>query len=293
MAYANPLEIICHRVVWAVVLLAAVLALRGRLGQWRELGRRQFAGLALSGGLISINWLVFVWALLNDRMVEASLGYYINPLLSVLLGGLFFGEWLRPVQVAAVALAAVGVANELLAVGVVPWAGLTLATSFAFYGLVRKRLGVDAALGLGIETTLMLPLALAVLAWQTLDGVGTLVQGTPAQVALLAAGGAVTVFPLVCFAAAALRLPLAVLGLFQYLAPTMMLLLAVFVYGEPFRSSQLITFGCIWTALVIYSAEGWLMSRRLARQYPQVLTATGAVHDDATTGGTHDDGSGR
>jgi len=267
-----------------VVLLAAVLALRGRLGQWRQLERRQFAGLALSGGLISINWLVFVWALLNDRMVEASLGYYINPLLSVLLGGLFFGEWLRPVQVAAVALAAVGVVNELLAVGVVPWAGLTLALSFAFYGLVRKRLGVDAALGLGIETTLMLPLALAVLAWQTLDGVGTLVQGTPAQVALLAAGGAVTVFPLVCFAAAALRLPLAVLGLFQYLAPTMMLLLAVFVYGEPFRTSQLVTFGCIWTALAVYSAEGWLMSRRLARQYPQALTATATLQDDGVAG---------
>ena len=232
----------------------------------------------VSGALVSVNWCVFVWALQNDRMLETSLGYYINPLVNMLLGGIFLAERLRMPQKIAALLASLGVVNEIVSVGILPWAGLTLAVTFGFYGLVRKKLGVDAVVGLAVETTLLLPLALGYFIYVTLQGVGSLAQGDLNQILLLGAGGLVTVFPLVCFAYAALRLPLTVLGFFQYLAPSITLLLAVFAYGEPFRPSQLITFGCIWIALLIFSVEGLYHHRRLTRktgegQYDR------AVHD--------------
>lgn len=254
--FASPLEIIAHRIVWSVVILIAVAVIGRQVYALRHLNWSRVGWLAVSGALVSVNWCVFVWALLNDRMLETSLGYYINPLVNIVLGGLFLGERLRSVQVVAVALASAGVINEIFAVGVMPWAGITLAVTFGFYGLVRKKLSVNAVIGLGVETTLLLPLALAFLGYQVLNGTGSLVRGDPEQLAMLALGGVVTVVPLACFAAAALRLPLTVLGLFQYLAPSLTLLLAVFVYGEPFRSSQFVTFGCIWGALVIFSFEG-------------------------------------
>ncbi|MEQ8860015.1 MAG: EamA family transporter RarD [Pseudomonadales bacterium] len=266
--FANPTEVVAHRVVWSVVLLAVVIWLRGQWGAVRALERRQLGWLALSGLLISGNWVLYVWAIFNDRMLDASLGYFINPLFNVLLGVVFFNEWMRPAQKLALALAALGVGNEIVAVGVIPWVGLTLALSFGFYGVVRKRLSVGAAVGLGLETTLVLPLALGYLAAVTFAGEGTLASGSPGQIALLGLAGPVTVVPLVCFAAAAARLPLSVLGFFQYLAPSTMFLLAVFVYGEPFRTSQLITFGCIWFALAIFSGEALFHHRRLNRQLP-------------------------
>lgn len=264
--YANPAEVVAHRVVWSIVVLALVVWLRGLWASVRALQPRQLAWLMLSGVLISGNWILFVWAVFNDRMLDASLGYFINPLLNVLLGVLFFDEWMRPAQKLALALAALGVGNEVLAVGVFPWVGLTLAMSFGFYGVVRKRLAVGAAVGLGLETTLVLPLALGYLTYTSLAGDGTLATGSPGQIALLGLAGPVTVVPLVCFAAAAVRLPLSVLGFFQYLAPSAMFLLAVFVYGEPFRLSQLVTFGCIWVALVVFSGEAWFHQKRLQRQ---------------------------
>ncbi len=222
--------------------------------------------LGLSGLLVAMNWGVFVWALLNGRMLETSLGYYINPLVSVLLGVLFMGEWLRPMQLVAVSLAAIGVVNEIVSVGVVPWAGLTLAVSFGFYGLVRKRLGVDSAVGLGVEATLLLPLALAYLAYQLNAGQGALDRGAGGEIAWLAASGLVTTFPLVCFAAAALKLPLSTLGFVQYLAPTITFFLAVLVFGEEFRVQQSVTFGFIWLAVAIFSVEGVYFQRRLQRR---------------------------
>lgn len=265
--FADPAEVVAHRVVWSVVVLALVIWLRRLWPTVRQLDARQFGGLALSGTLISVNWLLFVWAIFNDRMLDASLGYFINPLVNVLLGVVFFREWLRPAQMVALALAVLGVGNEVLAVGLVPWVGLVLAFSFGFYGLVRKRIGVGSAVGLGLETALVLPVAIVYLLVVFMRGEGVLVTGSGPQIALLAAAGPVTVVPLVCFAAAAVRLPLSVLGFFQYLAPTAMLLLAVFVYGEPFRPSQVVTFGFIWLGLVIFSGEAlyhqWRMSRQL------------------------------
>ncbi len=262
LIFSEPIEIVAHRVAWSVLILAVLIVVRRQLTTLRKLSRQQIGWLAVSGALVSVNWMVFIWALLNDRMLETSLGYYINPLVTVLLGGLFLGEWLRPVQTLAVLLAAFGVVNEIVAVGILPWAGLALAFSFGLYGLVRKRLAVDSAVGLGVETLLMLPIAIGYLACGWSTGEGVLVRGDTRQVLLLAAGGLVTVFPLVCFAAAALRLPLSTLGFIQYLAPTITFLLAIFVYEEPIRASQFLTFGCIWVALLIFSTESMYYQRR-------------------------------
>lgn len=264
--FAGPAEIIAHRILWSVPLLALLILVRRQLGALVALRARQLAWLGLSGLLVAVNWGVFVWALLNDRMLETSLGYYINPLVTVLLGVVVLGEWLRPGQLAAAALATIGVLNEIVWVGVIPWAGLTLALSFGFYGLVRKRLGVDSAVGLGVETALLLPLALVYLAYQYHAGQGALDRGGGSEIAWLAASGLVTTFPLVCFAAAALKLPLTTLGFVQYLAPTLTFLLAVLVYGEPFRWEQSITFGFIWSAVVVFSIEGLYYQRRLQRR---------------------------
>jgi len=263
---ATPLEVVAHRVLWSAVVLVVLIYLRGQWASLLRLTRSQVGWLGISGGLIAANWLIYVWAIFEARLLEASLGYYINPLVNVLLGVLYFKEWLRPAQKLALVLAALGVANEVVAVGVVPWMGLALAFSFGIYGLVRKRLALDSAVGLGVETALLLPLALGYLAITAVTGGGALARGAPDELALLALAGPVTVLPLVCFAAATLRLPLSVLGFFQYLAPSVTLLLAVFVYGEPFRSSQLITFGCIWVALLIFSSEALYHQRRLQRQ---------------------------
>jgi len=175
---------------------------------------------------------------------------------NVLLGLLFLGERLRVGQGLAVVLATAGVLNEVVSLGALPWVGLTLALTFGVYGLVRKKLAVDAVIGLGVETSLLLPLAAGYLIVQTVAGEGAIARSIPGEIGLLAMGGLVTVIPLACFAAAAMRLPLIVLGFFQYLAPSLTLLLALFVYHEPFRSSQAITFGCIWMALLIFSGEG-------------------------------------
>ncbi len=277
LGFAAPAEVVAHRVVWSVAVLALVMWLLGLWPSVRALSRRQIAGLALSGTLISANWLMFVWAIFNDHMLDASLGYFINPLMNVLLGIAFFGEWLRPAQMLALLLAAAGVTNEIVAVGVFPWVGLALATSFAFYGVVRKRIAVGSAVGLCLETSLMLPAAVGYLAVTTARGSGALAAGAAGHLALLAAAGPVTVVPLVCFAAAAVRLPFGVLGFFQYLAPSAMFVLAVFVYGEPFRSSQFVTFGCIWVALLIFSTEALYHQRRTTRQLSGKLPGRSAA----------------
>lgn len=262
VGFAAPIEIIAHRICWAVVVLLVLIFLRRQQYLLRTFDWSTIGWLGVSGLLLSINWSAFVWALLNDRMLETSLGYYMNPLVNVLLGGLFLGERLRRGQALAVLIATIGVANELLLAGVFPWVGLTLAFSFGFYGLVRKKIMVDSVVGLGVETILLLPAALGYLIWLTIQGQGSIANGAQGELAMLSLGGLLTVIPLVAFGAAALRLSLTVLGFFQYLAPSITLLLAVFVYGEPFLASQAITFGCIWLALVIFSVEGLTHQRR-------------------------------
>ena len=266
--FAESLEVAAHRIVWALLILAALITLRR---QWRGvcgLRASELGWLAVSGGLLFTNWLTFIWALQNGRIIETSLGYYINPLITVALGVAFLGERLRWPQTVALVLAGAGVVNEVFVFGALPWAGLTLALTFGFYGLVRKRIRIDSAVGLGVETGLALPLALAFLAWQGVRSEGSLGAGAGGEVALLALGGLVTVIPLVLFAAATLRLSLVVVGFFQFLAPTLTLLVAAFYYGQPIADGQWLTFGCIWAALGALSAEslhqGWRLRRHLS-----------------------------
>jgi chloramphenicol-sensitive protein RarD len=270
LGFADAIEIVAHRVVWSVAILALVIAVSRQGARLAALGWRQLRWLAVSGLLIAGNWGVFIWALQHGRLVETSLGYFINPLVSVVLGALLLGEWLRAMQWLALVLAAVGVLNEIVSVGVVPWLGLALAFSFGFYGLVRKQLDVGSVAGLAIETLLMLPIAVGYLFLSATAGAATPGADQAArtdwhELLLLSFSGVVTVVPLVCFAAAAQRLRLGTLGLFQYVSPTITFLLAILVYGEPFRRAQFVTFGCIWAALAIFSLEALYHQRRLGR----------------------------
>lgn len=258
------LEIITHRAIWSALFGAALLLVWKHPGWWRELldNPRRLAVLGASGVLIASNWLVYVWAVNNGHMLEASLGYYINPLINVLLGLAVLRERLRPLQWVAVGLAALGVAQRVWQLGSLPWVSLVLALTFGFYGLIRKQAPVDALPGLVVETWMLLPLALG---WLLLfaDGPSAhLAFWTTPQALWLAAAGPITLVPLVCFNAAARHLPYATLGFLQYIAPTLVLLQAVLLFGEHLDSTRLVAFGCIWLALVVYSVDIWYRLRR-------------------------------
>ncbi|GFM87364.1 membrane protein [Pseudomonas cichorii] len=264
LAAVPALEIIIHRAIWSALFGSLLLLVWKHPGWWRELREnpRRLAVLALSGSLIACNWMVYVWAVNNGRMVEASLGYYINPLVNVLLGMLLLGERLRRLQWLAVLLAAAGVAQQVWHVGNLPWVSLLLPLTFGFYGLIRKKAPVAALPGLVVETWMLVPLALA---WLLLTPMAQTAQPefwTTSQAIWLAAAGPVTLIPLVCFNAAARHLPYTTLGFLQYIAPTLVLALAVLLYGEHLNTSTIITFVCIWIGLAIYSIDAWLNLRR-------------------------------
>lgn len=259
-----PVEIIVHRALWSAVFGALLLLVWKHPGWLRELldHPKRFAVLALSGSLIAGNWLVYVWAVNNGRMLEASLGYYINPLVNVLLGMLILGERLRRLQWVAVGLAAAGVAQQLWQVGSLPWVSLVLALTFAAYGLIRKKAPVAALPGLVVETCLLLPLAIG---WILLHPAAMSSQPafwTTSEALWLMAAGPVTLIPLVCFNAAARHLPYATLGFLQYVAPTLVLLLAVFAFDEHFDPTKLAAFLFIWAGLAVYSVDAWLTLRK-------------------------------
>ena len=255
------LEVMAHRVVWAMLLMFALLLWKQRLRELSlELGNpRRLLFYAVTALLVSTNWLIFIWAIQQNRLLEASLGYYINPLVNVFLGMLFLHERLNVRQIVAVTLAAIGVLNLMLAHGTFPWIALALAFSFGFYGLLRKKARVDVMLGLTVETILLTPFALAFLV--LLGANGAFGRANMETDLLLAAAGIVTAVPLLCFLQATQRLALSTVGLMQYLAPTLNFLLAVLLYDEPFTLSHLITFVCIWIALAIYSGDAFLTHR--------------------------------
>jgi len=257
-------EILMHRVLWAAVLLAAFTLAAGRTARVRALLARPRTLLALcaSAGFIAVNWGVFIWAVTHNHVLESSLGYYINPLLNVFLGFAFLGERLRPPQIVAVALATGGVLVMIVAFGQVPWISLILAGCFGSYGLIRKQAEVDSATGLLAETVLLSPLALAGLVWLYSDGSAMFLRSDLRIDLLLAGAGAVTVGPLVLFAAGARRLRLGTLGLFQYITPTLHFLTGVFLFDEAFTRADAITFACIWCGLVLFTADNWRVQRR-------------------------------
>lgn len=257
VGHVPALEVLGHRILWSVLFLFILVSWWGDWGRLlNALRRPRVAGwLLVSGALIGFNWGVFIWTIHADRILEASYGYYINPLVNVLLGLVFLQERLRALQWLAVGLAAVGTLNLGLMQGIVPWGGLALAFSFGFYGLVRKRVPVTGATGLTVETLLLLPAVLAGFAWFGLAGEVHFTQVDWRTDALLVAAGVITTVPLIWFANAARRLPLSAIGFFQYIAPTLTFLLAVFVYGEDFTLAHRITFVLIWTALVLLMAD--------------------------------------
>ena len=264
LVQVNAFEVVMHRMVWSFLFLMVVLVVLRRWAWLRDVARqpRVLLAFGLSALLLSANWSVYVWAVQNAHMLDASLGYFILPLVNVAMGFVFLHERPRPAQWLAVAVAASGVLWLTVQAGRLPWVALVLALTFGTYGLLRKVAKLGALEGLTLETLLLLPMAVALLGWWTWHGQGALVQGDPVTLGWLLLAGPLTAIPLLLFAAGARRIPLATMGLLQYISPSLQMLLGVWLYGEPFEPARAIGFYMIWAALVIYSAEGlWLMRR--------------------------------
>ena len=267
LAHVSALQITAHRVVWSFVFVLALLATRGELGALSAAARRPGVlwRLAVTALLVSINWLAFVWGVNHDRAVEVSLGYYINPLINVLLGIFVLSERLNRVQWITVALAAAGVAYLTFTAGQLPWIALAVASSFALYGLMRKVASVEALPGLGIEMILLMPFALGYLVWCQTNGVGSFGHSGAFVDVLLVVSGLVTATPLFLFSYGARKIPYSTVGILQYIAPSLQLVCAVFVMGEPFPRARAIGFSFIWVALLIYAVDGIWRARQQAR----------------------------
>jgi len=274
---APVFQIMTHRVVWCCLFVFAWLGIRGELHRVRRAfaDPRTLIRLFGSALLITINWVTYVWAVGSGHVVESSLGYFINPLVSVLLGVFFLKERLNSRQWAAVAVAALGVAWLTWQVGRPPWVALVLALSFGLYGFVRKNVIVDAVTGLAVETVMILPFAIAWLVFELLRGASVFGQVSLQLDLLLVASGLLTAVPLVLFAFGVRRVPLSTIGLLQYMAPTLQLLTALLVFKEPFTHVQAIGFGLIWLGLVVYAADG-LWRGRLPRPVESIRAAEAA-----------------
>ena len=259
------LQVTAHRLVWGCVFAFAWLALRKEVGQVRTALRNPTTRwrLCASAALISINWVTYVWGIAVNRVVETSLGYFINPLVNVVLGVVILSERLNVVQWMAVAIAAAGVSYLTWSAGQLPWISLILAFSFGLYGLVRKLVQVDSLAGFGAETLLLLPIGIAYLLWCEWAGTGAVSRAGLGLDLLLVLGGPLTAIPLVLFAFGARRIPYSTLGLLQYIGPTIQLMLAVLVFREPFSGPRVLGFTLIWTALAIYAIDGLWRSRKL------------------------------
>jgi chloramphenicol-sensitive protein RarD len=257
VAQVPATQVLAHRVVWSLLFLGAVIGFRAN---WRPIARafaspRLLATLALSATAIAVNWGVFIWAVAHDHVLECSLGYFISPLVSVLLGIIVLGERLGRLQWLAVVLAAAGILYQIAVYGAVPWVALTLALTFGSYGLLRKMAPIEPVGGLFIEALLLTPAALGFLLVLAVNGGGAFGAGGWRMDALLIFAGPLTALPLILFVAGARRIRLATVGLLQYIVPTGHFLLAVAVYGEAFSRSSLATFACIWAALALYSVD--------------------------------------
>ncbi|HUL67815.1 MAG TPA: EamA family transporter RarD [Burkholderiaceae bacterium] len=252
-----PVEILAHRMVWSLAFVTVLLTIQHHWKWLQTVAARPaiLGRFAATATVVSVNWGVYIWAITSNRVVDASLGYFINPLVNVLLGALVLRERLRPVQWVAVAIAALGVVWLTVLAGTLPWIGLTLAISFGMYGLLRKTASLGALEGLTLETALLFPLAFSYLLWLASNHQNTFIESSAAMRWLLVAAGPVTAVPLLLFAAGARRIPLSLLGLLQYIGPTIQLLLGVWLYHEPFSAAKAAGYALIWAALALYSAE--------------------------------------
>jgi len=255
------LEVLSHRILWSLMLLCLIVTISRN---WKLLGPLlpHIKTLLLTSLLIAINWLIFIWAISNGQMIETSLGYFISPLVSVLLGLIFLSERLRMWQWCSISLALVGVSVQLVAYAQIPWIAVSLALSFGFYGLLKKQLNLSGVISLMVETAVLAPVALGYLLFLHQDQKLVFLNQSMQMDLLLMSAGIVTTLPLVGFAAAVVRLSLTSIGLLQYIAPTITLVIAVVIYHEPFDSVQLISFSCIWIALAIFSLESYSFHNR-------------------------------
>lgn len=267
LAAVPAFEILMHRVIWSFLFLVPIVAAQRRWSEFLEAVRnvRTLMILLATTLFVATNWLIFIWAVNNSRVLQASLGYYINPLFSVLLGMVFLKERLRPLQVLAVLLAAAGVAYLTVRLGSFPWIALSLAFSFGFYGLVRKVAPVSAVVGLFVETLLLMPPALAYLIYLNILGEGAFIRLGLKIDLLLMASALVTAFPLLLFILGTRRLHLSTVGFLQYIVPTCFFLIAVYIFHEAISAAQIGTFLLIWSALALYTADSMLFYRVLAR----------------------------
>jgi chloramphenicol-sensitive protein RarD len=264
---AGSVELLAHRVVWSVITLAVLLVLLRRRRQFRELftDRRVLGMLTLAAFVITLNWGTYIYGVTNDRVVETSLGYFINPLVTVLMGVLLLGERLRPLQWSAIGIGALACLVLTVDYGHPPWIALVLAFSFGTYGLAKKQAGAEAVESLTFETLLIAPCALAYLGWLGARGDSSCASGGWGHALLLMSAGLVTAVPLLCFGAAAIRVPLVTLGLMQYLAPVLQFVLGVFYFHEDMSSGRWIGFALVWVALSIFTFESLRNRRHLLR----------------------------
>ncbi|MFU8893925.1 MAG: EamA family transporter RarD [Luteolibacter sp.] len=262
--FLPPLVIVSQRTLWALLLLWIIIL-------WRRRGREVVAGLAnrrdalwnlAAALLLGTNWLLYVWATLNDRIIEGALGYYLNPFFNILFGMWWFGERYNRTQYAAIALAMGGVAMQVPAVEGFPWVAVVLAVTFSLYGVVRKRASAGALTGLTMETTLLAPVAVALLFLQVKSPVDAF-GGSWSHLWLVAAAGAATVAPLWCFGHAARSIRLSTLGILQFIGPTLQFLIGWLLYGEPMGGLRLASFGLIWAAVVLYAVDAWMRGGRV------------------------------
>lgn len=252
-----PLVILAHRIVWSVpTALILIVAFR----KWTDFTNvlrqpRMMLTLLASSIAIATNWTIYIWAVTNDRILEGSLGYYINPLIVFVFAAMFFGERFRPLQLVALGVAALGVVNQTLVVGAFPWVSLSLAMSFAVYGAVRKTTVIDSRVGFGIEALLLAGPALLYLAFFLPSGISAFGSGDPGLIALLVLAGPLTATPLILFAVGARRLRLSTIGILQYIAPSVQFMIGL-AMGEPFTTGHAVTFGLIWTGVILFTLSG-------------------------------------
>ena len=263
----SPVEILVHRVIWSSFILGSFMLLSGRKGELVDIIRKPdvVGRLVLSALLIAVNWLVFIWGVSSGRILETSLGYYINPLINVLFGCIFLGERLNGRQVSAISLAAVAVTIQIVFLGKVPWVAFVLAFSFGSYTLVRKLLNINAATGLAVETFVLLPFALGYFVWLVSNDAHAFRPEQPELIGFLMMAGVITTVPLVLFNMATRALNLSVIGVMQYLTPSMSFSIGVLVYGEPMGEVQMVTFGLIWLALAVFTVDGFMRQKKAVR----------------------------
>ncbi len=268
LSHVNALEVVAHRMVWALLFLLCVLLVLRRWAWLRDTTRqpRVLLAFGVSALLLSINWSVYVWAIQNAHVIDASLGYFILPLVNVFLGFIFLKERPRRGQWLAVALAAAGVLWLTLQGGRLPWIALLLAATFGIYGLLRKLAQLGALEGLTLETLLLSPFAVGTLAWWAWHGQGALVQADALTMGWLLLAGPLTAIPLLLFAAGARRIPMATLGILQYISPSLQMLVGVWLYAEVFEPARAVGFYLIWIALLVYSVDSWWSGRKPSSQ---------------------------